>query len=60
MLVYVVVSVCSGCVAEVKGFLDASDAEAEAASLRQDLGIGLGHEEESEHSVQIHEVDVEV
>jgi len=58
MRIYVVISVYAGVVDEVMGFKDAAEAETEAAGLRKELGIRLGHEEESEHCVKIHEIDV--
>lgn len=60
MRVYVVVSVYAGCVDKVLGFQDASEAETEAAKLRRELGIKLGSEQESEHDVQLHEIDIDL
>ena len=58
MKVYVVVGVYSGCVDEVKGFTDESDADKELKRLRQSYGIRKGQEAESEHAAEVHELDV--
>jgi len=56
--VYVVVTVFSGCVNEVNGFVDPGAADACVETKQQELGIMPGFEEQSEHDVQLHELDI--
>jgi hypothetical protein len=58
MKVWVVVGVYSGCIDEVKGFSDESDADKELKRLRRSYGIQKGQEAESEHAAELHELDV--
>uniref|UniRef100_A0A6M3M5D6 Uncharacterized protein n=1 Tax=viral metagenome TaxID=1070528 RepID=A0A6M3M5D6_9ZZZZ len=58
MKVYVVVTVFSGCVNEVNGFVDPGAADACVETKQQELGIMPGFEEQSEHDVQLHELDI--
>jgi len=58
--VYVVVTVFSGCVNEVKGFVDPGEADNCVETKQQELGITPGFEEESEHDVQLHELDIPI
>ena len=60
MKVYVVVSVCSGCVDEVKGFADKDQALTALAQKCTELGIFEGLEEESEHAAELWDIDVDV
>ena len=60
MKVYVVVTVFSGCVNEVKGFVDPGEADNCVETKQQELGITPGFEEQSEHDVQLHELDIPI
>lgn len=59
MHIYVVIGVWGGLIEEVKGFLDPSLAEIEVGRLKGEYGIVPGSEEESENSVQLHELDID-
>lgn len=59
MRIYVVVGVYQGVVAEVKGFIDPGEADAEVARLKGEYDIVPGQEEESQNDVQLHAVDVD-
>ena len=60
MKVYVVVSVCAGCVDEVKGFADPDQAKAALAQKCTELGITEGIEEEAENAAELWDIDVDV
>jgi len=60
MRVYVVVSVCAGCVDEVKVSTDPGQAELDLDQKRAELGILEGLEAESENAVELHEIDVDI
>jgi len=59
MQFYVVVGVCQGELSHIRGFIDPGEAEMELERLRDEYGIVLGYEEESENDVQLHEIDVD-
>lgn len=59
MKIYIVIGVFQGVVDTVKGFIDSGEAEMELGELQVAYGITPGHEEESENSVQLHEIDVD-
>ena len=58
MKIYIVSSAFQGCISDVKAFLDPKEARKEKLRLYRELGIELGHEEESSSSVQINEVEL--
>lgn len=60
MKIYVVITVFAGCLNDVQGFTDEGKADLYLASKKQELGINEGYEEESEHDVQLREVDITV
>ncbi len=60
MKVYVVVTVLSGCVSEVKGFVDPGEADAYVETKQQELSFLPDFEAESEHDVQLHELDIPI
>lgn len=60
LTLYVVVSVCAGCLEDVSGFQSKGDAELERIRLQDELGIIPGKEDESEHDVQVREIQVEM
>ena len=58
MIVFIVISVYAGCVDDVKGFSDRGDAEDYLAQQQRELGIDPDIENESEHDVQLHKLEV--
>lgn len=59
MTLYIVIGVFQGVVSDVSGFIDQGAASMEQQRLSEQYGIEQGQEEESEHNVQLHEVDVD-
>jgi len=59
MRVYVVIGVYGGVINEVRGSCDRTMADEELADLQRRYGIILGQEEESEHAVELYEMDIE-
>ena len=59
MKIYVVIGVFQGVISDVSAFLEPGAAYTEQQRLIEKYGIEPGHEEESEHNVQLHEVDVD-
>ena len=59
MIAYVVVTVFEGCISDVKGFGDRSEAEAYLEINQDELGIEPDLENESENDIQLHELDIE-
>jgi hypothetical protein len=57
--VYVVTTTYQGCISGVKAFIDSRNAETYKHKEMKELGIHVGHEEESENDVQLHEVYLE-
>ena len=53
MRVHVVVSVFSGCAESCQVFTDEAKADAAEVKLKDELGIGVGAEPESEHQVEV-------
>jgi hypothetical protein len=58
MKIYIVSSAFQGCISDVKAFMNPKDARMEKLRLYRDIGIEMGHEEESQSSVAIHEVEL--
>jgi len=58
MKIYVVSSAFQGCITDVKAFMNPKEARKEKVRLCQELNIELGHEEESQSSVAIHEFEL--
>ena len=56
--IYVVASAFQGCISDVKAYLNRPDAVKELVRVRKELGIGPAHQEESESSVEIKEVEL--
>lgn len=54
----VVATAFQGCITDVQAFLDPTEASKEMIRLYRDLGIRLGEEAESQHSVTKHEVEI--
>jgi hypothetical protein len=59
MTIYVVIGVFQGVVSDVRGFIDPGEAEMEVDRLKNEYNIEPGSEEESENSVNLHEVEVD-
>lgn len=57
--VWVLVGVWAGCIDCVRGFTNKLFAEREEEKLREDYGIRKGHEGESDHAVELHELIIE-
>ena len=58
MRVYVVIGVWSGCIQHVTAWSDKDKASQEAERMKKDWGIIPGDEAESEHVVDLYELDV--
>jgi hypothetical protein len=56
--VYIVVSAFQGCISEVNAYLDRGDAVKELVRVRRELKISPTHQEESQHSAEIKEVEL--
>jgi hypothetical protein len=59
MTIYVVIGVFQGVVSDVRGFIDPGEAEMEVDRLKNEYNIEPSREEESENSVNLHEVEVD-
>jgi hypothetical protein len=58
MKVYVIIGVWSGCIEQVTAWTDKGKAEEEAQRMKKDWVIIPGHEAESQHVVDVYELDV--
>lgn len=58
MKIYVVSTAFQGCITDVKAFMNPKEARKEKFRLYREIGIEIGHEEESQSSVAIHEVEL--
>jgi hypothetical protein len=56
--IIIVATSFQGCITDVQAFLDPAEASKEMIRLYRELGIRLGHEAESQHSVTKHEVEI--
>lgn len=59
MRIYMVIGVRQGVIDSIEGFTEAGEAETALATLRHELNIIPGCEEESENDAQLHELDIE-
>lgn len=57
--VWVLVGAWSGCIDSVWAYTDKATAEREEEKLRKQYGIRKGHEGESDHAVELHELIIE-
>ena len=58
MKVYVIVTVCAGCVDDVEGFADEGEAEMFLAAKYKELGIEPGEEGESENDAKLYDLNI--
>jgi hypothetical protein len=58
MKVYVIIGVWSGCIEHVTAWSDKDKANQEAERMKKDWGIIPGHEAESQHVVDLYELQV--
>ena len=58
MTVYVIIGVWSGCIEHVTAWSDKDKANQEAEQMKKDWGIIPGHEAESQHVVEVYELEV--
>jgi len=58
MTVYVIIGIWSGCIEHVTAWSDKGEADKETERMKKDWGIIPGHEAESQHVVDLYELQV--